>query len=143
MLEETLSNGLISAVERFISRLNEREAQIPLAVWMRQDDTEGPDAWRLVLVMPVTEAGGRLKCYEKVVSAYNSHRKEFFPLRAFDIEVEPLYSGRLKTFGELAKAWRISYLTPDYSSELGDGLFSGDSFVYIPKGTAKLTSVAF
>ena len=142
MLQETLTNDLISAGERFITKMNEEAAQIPMAVWKRLDDPDGPNVWRLLLAMPVAEAGGQLKCYEKIVSTYNTHLENFFPLSIFDIEVESLDSGVLRPFQEAAKSRRITYLTPDYSSDLADGLFFGDSFIYIPKGKTKLSSEA-
>lgn len=131
MLKETLTSDLIFAGERFITAMNQEDAQISMGIWKRQENSEGPGVWRLLLVMPVTEAGGKLKCYEKVVSTFNSHSAGLFPLSIFDLEIESAESPALEQFREAAIARRS--LKPDYSSEESDGFFLSDSFVYSPK----------
>ena len=133
ILKETLTNDLISAGERFISAMNEEDARVSMGVWKRPDSPDSSNVWRLLLATPVAEAGGRLKCYEKAVSTFNSHSDRFFPLGLFDIEIESLESASLEPFKKAAMVGSDAYLKPDYSSSGADGFFSGDSFVYFPE----------
>ena len=131
MLKETLTSDLILAGERFITAMNEAGAQVSMGIWKRWENPDSAGVWRLLLVMPVPEAGGKLNCYDKVVSTFNSHSTGLFPLSIFDFQVESPESNTSAYFRQEAIARRNH--KPDYSSEESDGFFISDSFVYSPK----------